>query len=657
MSDFLLRVFGIDLNYNLGEYEASQFASDPDLESQPLVPAVHVGLVAAASDSDEPPDEPQLIRLSNLRPRQKAKKRWRMPRRTKLAHISDRERALYLWANITNIDQFLGDVYWYYKEKGMTNILLLRLVDLVIMLFLVALAVTLQWGVDYTQLRLASTARLLDVIRDDWQLPFSAKFVVACFVAYLGLRSIQLYVDYFKLRELRNFYRMLSIGDDELLTISWPAVVEKLALLERYNQYILEVPLLPHDIATRIMRVDNYMIALINRDVLDIAPYQLTKTLEWNLKLCIGNFMFKQTADGNKIDERVLKEYNRNALAEQLRRRFRMAALINLVLCPFVAAYFVLLYFFRYFNEYKSNPSLIIGLRQYTPYAEWVLREYNELPHFFARRIHQSIAPASRYINQFPQGFLVINGMSLINFIAGALTAVLVILGLLYDSEDFSFWLLEITAGRSALFYISVLGTVWAVTTLLVNNDSEETVYDPEAALQYVAQFTHYLPARWKGRLHTVEVKREFCTLYSLRVVVICQELLLIVLAPFVLWFRILQNLGAIIDFFRDYSIHVDHLGYICYYAMFNFDKQKKNMQPRAPEAGDDKMIKLYMHFLQLYVPEDTPVPLAATTKRKPADSVELIGLYNVRYQFDEESVHPGHSGVLGMINQFYNQR
>jgi autophagy-related protein 9 len=55
-----------------------------------------------------------------------------------------------------------------------------------------------------------------------------------------------------------------------------------------------------HDIANRIMRRDNYFIAMINRDVLDLTlrvpilnnrPF-LTRILEWNINLCIMKYVF-----------------------------------------------------------------------------------------------------------------------------------------------------------------------------------------------------------------------------------------------------------------------------------------------------------------------------------------------------------------------------
>lgn len=543
--------------------------------------------------------------------------------------IPPKERALYLWANITNMDEFLSDIYHYYRGKGLVNILISRIMDLLILIFVLGFAVFLKWGINYDyfiepgSIISEGNVTLSDLIIPNFlfnNVPLSAKIFLLGFVGYIVLRLLQLYFDYnYKLKEIRNFYRhLISIpNDEELMTISWSTIVERLMLLKDYNSltssnrsapahYLNDlkskVRLNAHDIANRIMRKENYMIALINKDILDLSlplplpnPLKnffsnkavLTKTLEWNLKLCINNFIFNHEG---QIYPHILKDHNRNQISDELSSRFKMAAIINLILCPFIVIYFVLLYFFRYFNEYKSNPSSILGLRQYTPWAEWKLREFNELPHFFVRRLHLSVGPANKYINQFPRGFLLSSIMNLINFISGAILAVLVIMGIWFEDEEHRFWSFELTENKSALFYISIFGTIWAVTSNSLNattstNSSENLnagqssfVYDPEASIRYVAQFTHYLPSSWNNKLHTAEVKNEFCDLFSLKLILIVNEILSLILTPFILWFKVLNESGSIIDFFREYSIHVDGLGYVCYFAMFNFEEKDKNM-------------------------------------------------------------------------------
>jgi autophagy-related protein 9 len=76
-----------------------------------------------------------------------------------------------------------------------------------------------------------------------------------------------------------------------------------------------------HDIANRIMRKDNYFIALINRDVLDLTvPLPvlrnrplLTRTLEWNINLCVTRFVFD---DQGQLRNAFIRDAQRRLLSD-----------------------------------------------------------------------------------------------------------------------------------------------------------------------------------------------------------------------------------------------------------------------------------------------------------------------------------------------------
>ena len=63
-----------------------------------------------------------------------------------------------------------------------------------------------------------------------------------------------------------------------------------------------------HNIANRIMRQENYLIALFNKDLLNLSiPFPflrgkqiLTKTLEWNLNFCIIDYVFNNRGQVRK---------------------------------------------------------------------------------------------------------------------------------------------------------------------------------------------------------------------------------------------------------------------------------------------------------------------------------------------------------------------
>lgn len=212
---------------------------------------------------------------------------------------------------------------------------------------------------------------------------------------------------------------------------------------------------------------------------------------------------------------------------------------------------------------------------------------------------------ATRYIEQFPKRMTEEIARS-ISFMSGAITAVLAVCTVL-DSELFLGF--EITKDRTVLFYLGVFGGIWAVTRGMV---SEETsVFNPEYALRNVIEYTHYMPDHWHGRLHSFEVKQEFSELYKMKVVIFLEEVMGIITTPMLLFFALPKCADQIVDFFREFTIHVDGLGYVCSFAVFDFKKGVGHTghQGADPDVREDyystkhgKMAASYYGFLDNYV-------------------------------------------------------
>lgn len=423
------------------------------------------------------------------------------------------------------------------------------------------------------------------------------------FSLYTIWKVFQHLIDVRRLMRMQNFYEhLLNIPNSDMQTISWQDVVARLMALRDANPITAEkfTPaqrnflgtqskerLDAHDIANRLMRRENYLIALINKDILDLTlplPFlrnrQLfSRTLEWNIHYCILDFIFTEQG---QVRQLVLKDSHRKKLSAALKSRFLFAGFMNVIFAPIIFSYLLIVYFFKYFNvrtaltqasvllthkqEYQKNPSAI-GACEYTPLAQWKFREFNELEHLFERRINMSYPFANRYQEQFPK-VKTVQLSRFIAFVAGALVSVLALVSIIDPDLFLGF---EITHDRTVLFYLGVIGTVWAVAKGAIPDDN--LVFDPEYALRQVIDYTHYMPAEWKDRLHSDQVKKEFSELYKMRVINFLEELLSIIFTPFVLWFSLPKCSDQIIDFFREFTIHVDGLGYVCSFAVFDFKK------------------------------------------------------------------------------------
>ncbi|KAI0463202.1 autophagy protein atg9 [Komagataella kurtzmanii] len=558
------------------------------------------------------------------------------------------DKALWMWSNVSNLDTFLHQVYDYYTGNGFNCIMMNKFTELFTVVFIVWLFSFMGNCIDYDKLMNDRNVYQFSQVKIDKCYSkigfFPQKLIYWLFFIGLCLKLYQIFLDYLVLKDMKLFFNLLlGLSDDELQTISWGLVVKRIMILRDKNINAIvsqntdltsRKRMNAHDIANRILRKENYMIAMYNKSILDldielplIGKVQLlTNTLQWNLNIAIFDYFFD--SETGQINLPALKERNRHTISTELKKRLIFCGIINIVLAPILSIYFIMYYFLKFFYDFKTNPA-DISSREYSPYARWKLREFNELPHIFNRRLNISTESSNKYINQFPKETTTAL-LKFIMFISGSIVGVLVIVTIL-DPEFFLNF--ELTPGRTVLFYVSTLG---AIFTICKNSIPDDTlVFDPEVSLRYLSQFTHYLPQEWEGKYHTEEVKNDFCKLYTLKLYLVGKEILSWLFLPYILCYKLPECADTISDFFREFSVHVDGLGYVCTFAMFQFNNQHnengnanghqngngnggvssaKSKSKKVPNPNrfttkpsmrdmenDDKMIKSYMYFLESY--------------------------------------------------------
>jgi autophagy-related protein 9 len=427
-----------------------------------------------------------------------------------------------------------------------------------------------------------------------------------------------------KLWEMHNFFQhLLKIPDSDIQTVSWQYVVKQLMELRKHNYATADdMPaenrrflngqskqrMDAHDIANRLMRIENYWIALVNKEILDCnvnIPFFgkrqfYTKVIEWNLGAALTDFVFDDTL---QVKSQFRSAKYRRELIKVLKRRFFIIGCLCVVGALPLACYFIIKEFFMMFTEYQKNPAEL-GARSFSPMALWKFREFNEVNHIFERRTRMALPYASQYLAQFPK-----DKMSQLfrftAFVSGALAAVLGLVTI-FDSQLFLGF--EI-AGHTSLFWLSILTPIYMAAR--AGAPDEEMVLDPEFALRSVIDCTHYCPVSWRNRLHSDEVRVEFSALYQIKLVLWLEELASIILAPFVFIFSLPNCAEQLVDFFREFTIHVDGLGHVCSFAVFDFKRAGENTRAgQRPGdhlredyygAKDDKLMESYMHFMDIY--------------------------------------------------------
>ncbi|KAI0893199.1 APG9-domain-containing protein [Annulohypoxylon nitens] len=511
---------------------------------------------------------------------------------------SPKDKAMFRWANVSNLDVFIRDVYDYYLGAGMWCILLERLLHLLKVAFVATLLTLLSQCIDYSKLRESKSLSQIMIpqcTKHMWGI-WNLSLWICSF--YFIWKTIQWILDIPRLMHIRDFFvYLLEIPEEDMQTVSWQDVVSKITALRDENvktatnitpsqrrflskqlgQHMASQSkerLDAHDIANRLMRRENYIIALFNKDILDLtAPIPFlsnrqlfSKSLEWTVQFGVLDLVFNE---GGQVHQRVLKSDHRGHLSREMKTRFAFAAVMNLLFAPFAASFLVVDFIFTYYNEFKTNTSSL-GARQYTPLARWKFREFNELPHLFEERLNMSYPFAKHYIDQFPKKKTE-SAARTVQFFSGALIAVIAIVGF---SDPEMFVDFELFPGMNAFAFVALLTTIWAVARGMISEEND--VFDPEFAMQNVIEYTHYQPDQWKGRLHSYEVKAEFSELYKARIVIFLEEIIGVLVTPLVLFFSLPKCSDQIIDFFREFTIHVDGLGYVCSFAVFDFQKDKR---------------------------------------------------------------------------------
>ncbi|CAI5464577.1 unnamed protein product [Closterium sp. Yama58-4] len=217
-----------------------------------------------------------------------------------------------------------------------------------------------------------------------------------------------------------------------------------------------------------------------------------------------------------------------------LRQRFMLSGWVLALLSPFVLLFVLSFFLLRKAHHLYHEPAAA-GVRSWSNLARWMFKEYNEVDHLTSQRLDAACPRADEYLAQFPSPLLSL-AAKLLSFVAGSLAALLLALALADEK------LLEAQLfGRGLVWYAAILGAVLAAARPVAQADRAAGSVDPKGALLRAAQHTHFLPSRWRNKAHTQRVRDEFQTLYQLKPLLFFADVFAIFITPFILWFILPQ--------------------------------------------------------------------------------------------------------------------
>lgn len=523
---------------------------------------------------------------------------------------------------ITDLDAFFERLYKYYCGKGLWCIVTQWVIELLSLGFTICFSGFFLLIVDWQVLHTCSgqAVETCDLLREAVkEYPLDPlTFYKGIVVTYLTLLSV--YWCFCVLRfltqlrdtlEVRRFYyHRLHISDRELQTSSWSALLDKIVKFQEHQRLCVVRDLSAHDVVMRIMRRDNYLIGMVNKGVIavplpawvpGVGPLAshdregnerrllLTKTLEWSLDWCVLQHMF----DRNFL---VQKDFLNNPLG--LRRRLMGVGLAMLLLSPFLIIFMFVYFFLRHAEEFYHHPSSATS-RRWSNLARWTFREFNEIDHLFSQRLNCSYKHAVEYMKQFPS-VIVSQIAKFISFVSGGFAATLLIIALLDES------LLEAHLfGRNLLWFAAVFGTITAISRSVVMEEFQ--VFEPERYLRLVACFTHYMPKHWRGAENKDIVRAEFESLFQYTGMTLLEELVSIFVTPYALLFLLPKYVEDMLQFIREFTVHIDGVGSVCSLSVFDFENHGNQNYGspfhthKAMRSCQGKMEKSFLNFQSSY--------------------------------------------------------
>lgn len=370
-----------ELNALLAEAELE---ADDDLESLPSRPLASRN----QADDDIPAsllmeDRPEQSTHAPPPPSHRTEMQWRKTQERQQLHPEHRprpavacvpnqdaalrEQAMWLWTNVQNLDAFLLEIYQYFTGHGIWSILLSRFIHLATTAFLFSLFIFLSTCVDYTKIPTSKgTAEVLVpqcMKRSSW-----TKSLLLWVFCFWWLWTLFKYVaDIPRLKRMEQFYKyLLDIPDTDIQAVSWERVVQSLMKLRDVNPETADTAPVKvvrkqskqrmdaHDIANRLMRRDNYSIAIFNKEIFDLTlsipilgnRQYYSKSLEDCINFCFSGFIFNEQGQVNPL---CLQRRDRHRLIQVLRQRLRFVAIMSIFLAPFTITMHCIYYFSRYY--------------------------------------------------------------------------------------------------------------------------------------------------------------------------------------------------------------------------------------------------------------------------------------------------------------------
>ncbi|XP_047543440.1 autophagy-related protein 9A [Vanessa atalanta] len=488
------------------------------------------------------------------------------------------------WTHIEDLDSFFTRMYRYYVRGGFYPMMMSDLFYLLQFIFIVWFSTFLVHCIDYPRLfrndpnaNRSEKLSLSDVIYSSSVCVNNISWtwwclIVLCSFIWLMRLVISIYHLYYAYDTKLFYNNALKIKESDLAWVNWSTIQERVREAQpEHHMCVHKQEINELDIYHRILRFNNYMVAMVNKNLLPLqirVPcigdfHYLSRGLKWNLEFLLFYSPWSPWENCWQLRSAYKDNSKRMILARQLQRQILLLALVNLILSPLIQAWQILYFFFNYAELIKRSPGSL-GLRTWSLYAKVTLRHFNELEHELRDRLNRAHKPATKYLASFNSPITTVLAKNVV-FVSASVLGVLVVLSV-YDED--------VLTVEHVLTIITILGCILAGARALIGEEERlgGACTGPargEELLVQVLGHVHYLPTAWRGRAHTKDVAAHFQHLFQFRAVYIVFELLSPLLCPLVLLSLRTRALD-IVDFYRNFTVSVLGIGDVCSFAQLD---------------------------------------------------------------------------------------
>ncbi|RWS14224.1 autophagy-related protein 9A-like isoform X2 [Dinothrombium tinctorium] len=479
---------------------------------------------------------------------------------------------------IHDLDYFFSKVYKYHQRCGFACIILSQVLELIQFAFVVLFTLFLIHCVDYAVLfkdkapPTHGTSTNSKVTIADCILPLKSATFHPIEVIVLIFASLFWFLKFIKMVQsaiiymaIKSFYvEVLRVNDCSQYT--WQDIQTRLVQAQHLcliqDGYLNEL-----DIHNRILRHQNYLIALLNKRLLPVhfklpiigEVTYLSKGLQYNIELLLFKGPFALFENNWKLRDEIKSANNRQICAEKLAKYCLILACFNFFLFPFTFLWQILHAFYANAEVLKRDPSLL-GTRNWSLYSRVYCRHFNELDHQLNERLNKGYKAATKYMNSFTSPLMEILSNH-VAFISAAILSVLIILTA-YDEDVITI--------EHVITVMTGCGLALAIARSFMKTDMPLKHTQTELNF-HILEHIHYKSHGYSPS--STQAYQAMSTLFQYKIVRIFEELISPVVTPYILVKHFLPKSLEIVDFFRNYSVEVQGIGDVCTFAMMNIEK------------------------------------------------------------------------------------